>query len=88
MAIVTKTDVEAFNVAVLLQLARYNLVPLDRLLLRPFRIARMVSSVPFSLKIISDGTPRTAIIASNSRATRAPDNEVSTSNAGHSRDKA
>ncbi|MBB5730917.1 hypothetical protein FHS99_003424 [Sphingomonas prati] len=48
----------------------------------------MVSSVPFSLKIISDGTPRTAIIASNSRATRAPDNEVSTSNAGHSRDKA
>ena len=46
----------------------------------------LVSSVPLSLTIIAGG-PRRAITASSSRPTRAPDNEVSATNARHSRVK-
>jgi hypothetical protein len=46
----------------------------------------LVSSVPLSLTIIA-GQPRQAITASSSRPTRAPDNDVSATNAMHSRVK-
>ena len=50
------------------------------------KIARLVSSVPLSLTIIG-GLPRSATIASSSRATRAPDSDVSTTSARFSRVK-
>jgi hypothetical protein len=43
-----------------------------------------VSSVPLSLTIIA-GRPRHCTMVSNSRATRAPDNDVSATSARHSR---
>jgi ABC-type branched-subunit amino acid transport system substrate-binding protein len=49
-------------------------------------MAMLVSSVPLSLTIII-GRPRRAITASSSRPTRVPDNDVSATNAMHSRVK-
>lgn len=50
-------------------------------------IAFEVSSVELSPTIITRGRPRTSTIRSSSRATRAPDVDVSTTNARHSWEK-
>ena len=86
-AFVAQAFVEAPDIAVLLRLAGRDIVPsTGRSCVRP-RIARLVGSVPLSLKIISGGLPLAAIRALSSRATREPDNEVSTTSGKHSRVK-
>ena len=50
------------------------------------RIAKLMNSVPLSLTMLA-GRLRTAMAATNSRATRKPESEVSATNATHSRVK-
>jgi len=73
---IAQSAIEAFAERILLRLAGSDVVPGDAALLRPAQDGRRGQRGPLSLTI-QCGRPRAAITASNSRATRAPDNDVS-----------
>ena len=84
-AFVAQTAVEVHE-AVLHRLARRDVVPLDRRSCDQRRMADEVSSMPLSLTTVC-GLPRIPIRLVSSRATRAPDSDVSATSARHSREK-
>ena len=75
-ALVAQPAYEALREGVLLRLAGRNVVPVNPARCVHFRIAMLVSSVPLSETQLL-GRPRRAISVSSSRATRAPDSDVS-----------
>ena len=80
-ALVPESSVQALDEAVLLRLARSDVVPLDAAILLKRSIASDVSWVPLSLTI-SCGWPRLSMIRSSSRTTRCPESEVSAATSG------
>ena len=82
---VAETAVEALAEGILLRLAGLDILPGNTALVRAqARIAFEVSSVPLS-DVTAAGRPRPSMIRSSSRATRAPESELSATSARHSR---
>jgi hypothetical protein len=82
--LIAQPPVEAFDKRILCRLARRDVMPGNPALLRPAQDCRARQLRPLSLTTLA-GKPRRAQILSNSRATRAPLNEVSAASPRHSR---